>query len=145
MKLPPFLATARSRWLTQAPAATPAHRQAGEEALALVAEAYAQTPAYNYQLQLDELRARIRHLEADLMAERTATFKLGRQLDQQPGPTPKRQLRAQAEQARATEVARLRNWLAASENVIRFSHERLHKLQTELRRRINHLERSRKP
>ena len=143
MKLPAFLVTARSRWLTQATAATPAHRQAGEEALALVAEAYAQTPAYNYQLQLDELRARIRHLEADLVAERTATLKLGRQLDQQLGPTPKRQFRAQAEQARTTEVARLRRWLAASEHEHNFFQHRLHKLQTELRRHITHLERSR--
>lgn len=144
MKLPVFLETARRRWLAQTATVTPAHRQAGEQALSLVAEAYAQTPAYNHQLQLNELRARIRHLEADLLAERTASLKLSRQLDQQ-GFTPKRQLRAQAEQARTTEVARLRNWLAASENVICFSHERLHNLQTELRRRINHLERSRQP
>ena len=142
MKPPAFLVAARHRWHAQATTATPAQRQAGEEAIALVAEAYAQTPAYNHQLQLDELRARIRQFESDLVAERTATLKLGRQLDQQPGPTPKRQLRAQAEQARTTELTRLRRWLATSDNAIRFTHERLYNLQTELRRRINHLERT---
>ena len=144
MKLPVFLEAARRRWLVQTATATPAHRQAGEQALSLVAEAYAQTPAYNHQLQLDELRARIRHLEADLLAERTASLKLSRQLDQQ-GFTPKRQLRAQLEQERATELRRLQQWLATSESTVRFTHERLANLQTELRRRINHLERSRQP
>ncbi len=142
MKLPPFLASARNRWLTQIPHATTDQRHAGEQALALVAEVYAQTPVYNHQLQLDELCARLRRLEADLVAERTATLKLGRQLDQQ-GFTPKRQLRAQLEQERATEIRRLQQWLALSEAAGRFSRERLANLQTELRRRINHLERSR--
>lgn len=141
MKLPPFLVTARSRWHAQT-AAVPTHRQAGEEALALVTEVYAQTPIYNHQLQLDELRARIRHLEADLVAERTASLKLSRQLDQQ-GFTPKRQLRAQAEQARTNELTRLRRWLASSEQEQNFFQRRLLNLQTELRRRINHLERCR--
>jgi len=144
MKLPAFLEAARRRWLAQTATSTPAHRQAGEQTLALVAEAYAQTPAYNHQLQLDELRARIRHLEADLLAERTASLKLSRQLDQQ-GFTPKRQLRAQLEQAQATELRRLQQWLTTSESALRFTHERLANLQTELRRRINHLERSRQP
>lgn len=142
MKPSAFLTAARTRWRALT-GSSPDRHQAGEEALALVTEAYAQTPAYNYQLQLDELRARIRHLESDLVAERTATLRLGRQLDQQPGPTPKRQLRAQAEEARTTELARLRRWLAASEQEGNFFQQRLHKLQTELRRRITHLERTR--
>jgi hypothetical protein len=143
MKLPPFLVTARSRWHAQT-AAVSTHRQTGEEALALVTEVYAQTPVYNHQLQLDELRARIRHLEADLVAERTASLKLSRQLDQQ-GYTPKRQLRAQAEQVRTTELTRLRRWLTSSEQEQNFFQRRLLNLQTELRRRINHLERTKLP
>lgn len=81
MKLPPCLNAARSRWRTLA-TVTAAHRQGGEAARALVAEAYAQTPAYNYQLQFDQLRARIRQFEADLGAEHATTLKLGCQLDQ---------------------------------------------------------------
>ncbi|MBW3127304.1 hypothetical protein [Hymenobacter profundi] len=145
MKLPSFLEAARRRWLTQADHATPDYRQAGEQALTLAAEAYAQTPAYNHQLQLDELHARIRRLEADLVAERTAVLKLHRQLDQQNIPTPKRQLRAQLTELHTAELTRLRRWLSSSETTKLFTHTRLLNLQTELRRRINHLERSQLP
>lgn len=139
-KLPAFLLAARSRWCTHTADASPLQQQAGQEALAFVAEAYAQTPAYNYQLQLDQLRTRIRQLESDLVAERTASLKLGRQLDQQraavfkPKPTPPT--------VHAAEIVRLRTWLGISLNERHFTHERLHNLQTELRRRLTKLERT---
>ena len=139
MKILSFLELARRRWHQQQP--DQVRREAGDQALDLVAAAYATTPDYNYQLHLDELAARVRTLEADLVAERTAALKRQRQHEQALTHAGRRAVSTRLTQAYAAEQARLKGWLSAAENDQAFTHERLQKLQNGLRRRLAHVTR----